>query len=126
MLQRLRSWAEALVQDVHAAWLAARDRRTPLGARVLGLGIAGYALSPIDLIPDFVPVLGLLDDLLIVPLGLWLFFRMVPAAVMADARAAAAAAERNPRSHVAAVLIVALWCIIAAALVWQFAGFSTW
>lgn len=126
MLSRLRHWAHALVNEVHAVWLAARDPRTPWGARLLGIGIAGYALSPIDLIPDFVPVLGLLDDLLIVPAGLWLFCRMVPDAVMADARIAAARAERNPRNHVAAVVIVAVWITLVLALAWQFAGFSTW
>jgi len=126
MLERLRDWAKALVLEVHAVWIAARDPRTPWGTRLLGLFIAGYALSPIDLIPDFVPVLGLLDDLLIVPAGLWLFVRLVPKTVMADARLAAARAERNPRSHIAAALIVALWIGIALALAWQFAGFSTW
>ena len=126
MLTRLRHWAEALILEVHAVWLAARDRRTPWGARLLGIGIAGYALSPIDLIPDFVPVLGLLDDLLIVPAGLWLFVRLVPDAVMADARIAAARAERDPRSRFVPVLIVLVWLVIAGALMWQFAGFSTW
>ena len=126
MLNRLRHWAEALILEVHGVWLAARDPRTSWGARLLGIGIAGYALSPIDLIPDFVPVFGLLDDLLIVPAGLWLFVRMVPDAVMADARIAAARAERNPRSHVAAMLIIAIWLTVALALAWQFAGFSTW
>ncbi len=126
MFKRLRSWTQALVLEVHAVWLAARDRRTRWGARLLGIGVASYALSPIDLIPDFVPVLGLLDDLLIVPAGLWLFVRLVPEAVMADARIAAAAAERDPRSRFVPVLIVMVWLIIAGALLWQFAGFSTW
>ena len=126
MLTKFRRWAHDLLRDVHAMWLAARDPRTPLAAKALGIVVAGYALSPIDLIPDFVPVLGLLDDLLIVPAGLWLFVRMVPPVVMADARIAAARAERNPRNHVAAMLIVAIWLVIALALAWQFAGFNAW
>ena len=70
MLTRLKAWAAALRQDVFALWLAARDRRTPLGAKLVAALVAAYALSPIDLIPDFIPVLGLVDDLLLVPLGL--------------------------------------------------------
>ena len=107
-------------------WLAARDPRTPFAAKALGVAVAGYALSPIDLIPDFVPVLGLLDDLLIVPAGIWLFVRMVPAAVMADARAAATLAADRPRGHGATVLIVVIWLVVAAALAWQVAGFMNW
>ena len=126
MLNRLRRWATALAHDVHAMWIAARDPRTPFGVKALGIVVAGYALSPIDLIPDFVPVLGLLDDLLIVPAGIWLFMRLVPSAVLADARAAAVRADGRPRGRTAAFVIVALWLLIAAAVAWQFAGFVSW
>lgn len=70
LLVRLRGWARALKREVIVLWLAARDPRVPLGAKLLAGGVAAYALSPIDLIPDFIPVLGLLDDLLLVPLGI--------------------------------------------------------
>ncbi len=85
--------------EAHAVWLAARDPRTPLLARLLGLTVAAYAFSPIDLIPDFIPVLGQLDDLLIVPPGLWLAIRLIPPSLMAEFREAAlkaAPAEPSP------------------------------
>ena len=125
MLRRLRLWAEALARETHAVWIAARDPRTPWGARALGMVVAAYALSPIDLIPDFVPVLGLLDDLLIVPAGFWLFKRLVPDVVMADARLAANRADR-PRGHTATVVIAVLWLLLAGAFAWQVAGFVSW
>lgn len=125
MLRRLRLWAEALARETHAVWIAARDPRTPWGARALGMVVAAYALSPIDLIPDFVPVLGLLDDLLIVPAGFWLFKRLVPDVVMADARLAANRADR-PRGHTATVVIAAIWLLLAGAFAWQVAGFVSW
>ena len=125
MLTRLRRWAAALARETHAIWIAARDPRTPVAAKVIGIVVAGYALSPIDLIPDFVPILGLLDDLLIVPAGFWLFRRMVPDAVMADARGAAERADR-PRGHLATIVIVVVWLLLAGALAWQVAGFRWW
>ena len=125
MLRRLRLWAEALARETHAVWIAARDPRTPWGARVLGMVVAAYALSPIDLIPDFVPVLGLLDDLLIVPAGFWLFKRLVPDVVMAEARLAANRADR-PRGHTATVVIAGVWLLLAGAFAWQVAGFMSW
>ena len=118
MLDRVTRWARALKRDVHAVWLAARHPRTPRGAKLLALAVAAYALSPIDLIPDFIPVLGYLDDLLIVPLGLLLVTRMLPADVLAECRAAAEAAGRRPRSLAGAAAIVALWLAGAALLAW--------
>src|SRR5687768_15685461 len=82
----LRRWAKALKQQTLVVYYVARDRRTPWLARGLALGVAAYALSPIDLIPDFIPVLGYLDDLVLVPLGVMLVLRMVPEEVLADAR----------------------------------------
>lgn len=118
MPERVRIWARRLKRDVHAIWIAARDPRTPWPARLLALAVAAYALSPIDLIPDFVPVLGHLDDLVLVPVGLWLVLRLVPAQVLADARAAAAAAAARPRSLAGAAAIVVLWIGAAALLLW--------
>ena len=117
MLAGLKAWAARLRRDVVALWLAARDPRTPLHARVLAGAVAAYALSPVDLIPDFIPVLGYLDDLLIVPAGIWLAVRQVPAPLMAELRAQAETRVR-PRSRLAAILIVALWLAMAALLVW--------
>ena len=100
--------------EAHAAWLAARDPRTPWYARLLGLAITAYALSPIDLIPDFIPVLGLWDDALLIPAGIWLFVKLLPPGLMDEHRRAAEAAAQRPRSRAGAVLVIAVW--IAAAL----------
>ena len=86
MLEPLKRWARALKRDVIALWLAARDPRVPLAAKLVAGAVAAYALSPIDLIPDFIPVLGYLDDLLIVPAGIWLALRLIPAELMAELR----------------------------------------
>jgi uncharacterized membrane protein YkvA (DUF1232 family) len=118
MLDRAKRWARGLKRDVHAIWLAARHPRTPRGAKLLALAVAAYALSPIDLIPDFIPVLGYLDDLLVVPLGILLVTRMMPPDLLAECRAAADAAGRRPRSLAGAAVIVALWLAAAALLAW--------
>ena len=82
MVERLRAWAREMKRDVHALYLAARDPRVPWYAKAVALFVAGYALSPIDLIPDFIPVIGYLDDVIIVPLGIHLVVRMIPAPLM--------------------------------------------
>ena len=89
MIARLKAWARTLKREIVVLWLAARDPRVPLGAKLLAGLVAGYALSPIDLIPDFIPVLGLLDDLLLVPAGIWLVLRMIPLGLVAELRAQA-------------------------------------
>ena len=122
MPARLRDWAAALKRDVLALWLAARDPRTPLVAKLLAAAVAAYALSPIDLIPDFIPVLGLLDDLLIVPAGIWLVLRLVPAELMAELREEAAALARRPGSAAGAVFVLAVWLFAVAMLVLWFRG----
>lgn len=115
-MSRLRKWATGLRQQTLTVYFAARDPGTPWLARLLALGIAAYALSPIDLIPDFIPVLGYLDDLVIVPLGLMLVLRMVPAEVLAASRSRAAEAVAHPTSHAMAAVIVAIWVIAIGAL----------
>jgi uncharacterized membrane protein YkvA (DUF1232 family) len=107
--------------ETHAAWLAARDPRTPWHARVLGLAITAYALSPIDLIPDFIPVLGLLDDALLIPAGIWLFVRLLPPGLMDEHRRTAAAAAERPRSRTGALLVIATWIAAAALTGWLLA-----
>ena len=84
------------------------------------MGVAAYALSPIDLIPDFIPVLGYLDDAILVPLGIMLVVRLMPPELMAEYRAAAAVAEGKPVSRTGAAFIVALWLLAAASLIWWF------
>jgi uncharacterized membrane protein YkvA (DUF1232 family) len=117
---KLRDWAHRLQADTLALWFAARDDRTPWYAKLLVAAVVAYAVSPIDLIPDFIPVLGLLDDLLVVPLGVALALRMIPAEVMAAARDRArdALADPRPRGRVAAGIVVALWVAAAALVAW--------
>jgi len=103
------SLARRLAVEAHAVWLATRDPRTPLPARALGWLIAAYALSPIDLIPDFIPVLGLVDDMLLIPLGIWLFERLLPAGRMEEYRAEALAAQSGPEGMAGVAIVVALW-----------------
>lgn len=117
MLDRLRAWARSLRTQALTAWWAARDPRTPWAVRMLAFAVAAYAFSPIDLIPDAIPVLGLLDDLLIVPLGVALVIRLTPASVLADARRRAQATATRPVSRAMAVVIVALWLAASAAVV---------
>jgi uncharacterized membrane protein YkvA (DUF1232 family) len=121
MLDALRSAAHRLRREATTLYLIARDPRTPLLARLLAGAVAAYALSPIDLIPDAIPVLGLLDDLVIVPLGVALVLRLVPDTVQADARARAAVLVRKPVSRAAAVVVVLIWialALAAALLLW--------
>jgi uncharacterized membrane protein YkvA (DUF1232 family) len=120
MFRRLKDWARAIRRDVHALWLAARDPRTPWYAKALALVIAAYALSPIDLIPDFIPVLGYLDEVILLPLAILLAVRLVPPAVMAEHRATAAAAQARPVSRAGAAIILGIWVLAAGALAWWF------
>jgi uncharacterized membrane protein YkvA (DUF1232 family) len=117
---RLRTWAREIKRDVHALYLAARDPRVPWYAKAAAIAVAAYALSPIDLIPDFIPVLGYLDDLLIVPLGILLAVRLVPRGLMSEFRAAAVGADgERVLGKYGAAIIVLLWIIgIALAAGW--------
>ncbi|MBP2301239.1 YkvA family protein [Azospirillum picis] len=122
LLTRAKRWARTLKRDVIAISLAAGDPRTPWPARLVALCVVAYALSPIDLIPDFVPVLGYLDDLIIVPLGILLAIRLIPPDVMTEHRAAAEGREgRRPASYAGAAFILAVWLAAAAGLSWWFA-----
>ncbi len=118
MFSRLKEWARLIKRDVRAIYLAARDPRVPWYAKVVAIGVAAYALSPIDLIPDFIPVIGYLDDLIIVPLGILLVIKMVPPHIMAEHRATAATAAESPASVGGAIVIVAIWIAAAAATAW--------
>jgi len=116
--QRLRDWARLIKRDVHALYLARRDPRVPWYAKALAALVAGYALSPIDLIPDFIPVLGYLDDVILVPLGIAAVIRLIPPEVMAEHREMAAAAQERPISRAAAITVIAAWAAAAVACAW--------
>jgi uncharacterized membrane protein YkvA (DUF1232 family) len=121
-MSRIRDWASRVKRDLVAVGGAVRDPRTPWPVRLLGLCVVAYALSPIDLIPDFVPVLGLLDDIVLVPLGLMLVVRLIPPLVLAEYRERAGAGGRLPVSRTAGAVILVLWAALlvgTAVLVWQ-------
>jgi uncharacterized membrane protein YkvA (DUF1232 family) len=117
-VQRVREWARAVKRDVLVVYLVARDSRVPWPVKVLAAAVAAYALSPIDLIPDFIPVVGYLDDLVIVPLGILAVVKLVPAEVLAELRKEAARRlAARPRSWAGAAVIVILWLVLLALLV---------
>jgi uncharacterized membrane protein YkvA (DUF1232 family) len=118
MAGKLKDWARSIKRDAHAVYLAARDPRVPWYAKALALCVAGYALSPIDLIPDFVPVLGYLDDVILVPLGIWAVVRLIPTEIMAEHRATAALAAQRPVSRIAALAIALIWTASMALTAW--------
>jgi uncharacterized membrane protein YkvA (DUF1232 family) len=120
MMERLRRWARRLKVESTALYLAARDPRVPWYARLFLFAIVAYALSPIDLIPDFIPILGYLDDLILVPLGIALALQMIPPEVMAECRAQARErlAGGRPTSRAAMAVIVVIWVLLAALAIW--------
>jgi uncharacterized membrane protein YkvA (DUF1232 family) len=123
VLNGLKSWARAIKRDIAALALALRDPRTPLAAKVLAAAVVAYALSPIDLIPDFIPVLGYLDDVIILPLGIVAVRALIPPPLMAELRDKAGSLPPLPSSRAAAAIIVLLWLAAAAIAVW---AFSRW
>jgi uncharacterized membrane protein YkvA (DUF1232 family) len=116
MLARLKAWAAALKREGLVLWFASRDPRTPWYAKWLAVLIVAYALSPIDLIPDFIPVIGYLDEIILLPGAIWLVLKLMPIQVLLDARARTQAwleAHRpNPRNWIAAAVIVLLWIVV--------------
>ncbi|MBU6392682.1 MAG: DUF1232 domain-containing protein [Planctomycetota bacterium] len=126
LLTELKQRVRHLKAETFALYLAARDPRTPWYAKLLVAGIVAYALSPIDLIPDFVPVLGYLDDLILIPIGIALAIKLVPHQVLAECRARAQETIQNgkPVSRVAGAVIVVIWLILAAlCIVWAYGAF---
>ncbi|MCX7680771.1 MAG: YkvA family protein [Anaerolineae bacterium] len=117
MSETWKSRARQLRSETYALYLAYRDRRTPWYARLFAALVVGYAFSPIDLIPDFVPLLGYLDDLVLVPLGVLLALKMIPPVVWAESREKAreVMAEGRPVSRWAAVVVILIWLLVAAA-----------
>ncbi|SRR5260370_37715010 len=127
LLEDLKQRAHRLKTDIYALYLAARHPDTPWYAKLLVAGIVAYALSPIDLIPDFIPVLGYLDDLILIPIGIALAIKMIPAPVLAECRQRAqeAMSRGKPVSRVAAAIIVLIWIFLALlAALWAYEAFA--
>ncbi len=119
MLDKWKQSARRLKLEVYAIYLAYKDPRVPWYARFFAALVVGYAFSPIDLIPDPIPVLGYVDDLVLVPLGVWLALKMIPAPIMAECRQRAQEGMRQgkPVNRVAAAVIIGIWLLLAAAAV---------
>lgn len=117
ILSSLKSKVEQLKQHTLTVYFAARDPRTPIIVRLLAILVAGYAFSPIDLIPDFIPIIGYLDDLLLVPIGVALVIKLTPPIVLESARLEAQHAAKKPVSYGAAICIIALWLIALGILI---------
>ena len=125
MLEKLKARARALKNEAFAIYRAAKDPRTPWYAKALIFFVVAHTFSPIDLIPDFIPVLGLLDELILIPLGIALALRLVPAEAMAEARARADAALAWPKSYAAAAVILLIWLAAAILLsTWAYRAFA--
>src|SRR4029078_6865421 len=118
MLGAWKRWARTIKRDAHALYLASRDPRVPWYAKAIAIAVAAYAASPIYLIPDIIPVVGYLDALIIVPLGIALVIRLTPPTIMAEHRALAEAAQDRPVSRVAAAVIVAVWMLAIGLTAW--------
>ncbi|MBZ9861665.1 YkvA family protein [Mesorhizobium sp. CA12] len=114
-----KQWARGIKRDVMALWIAARDPRVPWYAKATAGAVAAYALSPVDLIPDFIPIIGYLDDLVIVPVGIMLAVKLVPADLMQEFREEAVRREK-PVSKAGLAFMIALWVLAALALIWLF------
>jgi uncharacterized membrane protein YkvA (DUF1232 family) len=116
----MRDWARGIKGDVVALYIAACDPRVPWYVKAAAAAIAAYALSPIDLIPDFIPVLGYLDEVILLPIAIALVIRMIPDPLMAEFREEAQRRSERPTSRVAAAVIIGLWIAAAASLLWAF------
>ncbi len=113
----LLAWAKNIRRDAVALWFVAKDARTPLWVKCLVWLVVAYALSPIDLIPDFIPILGLLDEALLLPIAIWLAARSVPPEVMDDARSLAMTTIERPQSRIGMFIIIAIWLLLAYVLI---------
>ena len=126
ILQTLRGWAKRIKADAMTLWFACRHPRTPWHAKALGMFVVAYALSPIDLIPDFIPVLGYLDDVLLLPVLMWLTLKMLPVDVLQECRLQAEAsisqAADKPTSMAGAAMVVAVWLVVAVCIAWWLYG----
>ncbi|MBD0385283.1 MAG: DUF1232 domain-containing protein [Nostoc sp. C3-bin3] len=120
-MQSLKQLAKRLKKDIYTIYLASKDPKVPWYARLLAVVVVAYAFSPIDLIPDFIPILGYLDDLILIPLGIWLILRLIPTSVLAECREKAEAtnSQQKPISWIAAGVIVLIWLLLGIlAVLW--------
>lgn len=117
-MNALKAWARRLKTELYALYLAADDPRLPWPVKLLAISVVGYALSPIDLIPDFIPLLGYLDDLILLPVGIWLLLKLIPPPLMAECRLKAQAeSDRSlPKSTTAVVVIIGIWLVLGIAI----------
>ena len=120
MKGKWEKWVSVLKQDTYALYLASRDRRVPWAAKIVLIVVVAYALSPIDLIPDFIPVLGYLDDMILFPLGIALAIKLIPDEVWEECKAEARTRLNSnlPHSRVAAIVIVMVWLATLCLVVW--------
>ena len=117
-MTRWRETARQLKREVYALYFAVRDPRVPWYAKVLAGGIVAYALTPIDLIPDFIPVLGYLDEVILLPVGILFVRRLIPPAILAECRARATTLTTKPTSRVGAAMVIGLWLVLAGGAGW--------
>ena len=118
MFEETIKWARLIKADVVALYIAAKDPRTPLSAKLISVAVVAYALSPIDLIPDFIPIIGYLDDVIIVPLGILLAIRLIPARLMVEFRRLASDHKRLPKSQTGAIVVICIWLVAVTAIGW--------
>ena len=122
MLDAIRQWARRIKQDAVMLWFACRDPRTPWLPKIICMLAVAYAISPVDLIPDFIPVLGYLDDAILLPAMIWLAVKLLPAEVVSDCRAQAAEwmqhNERKPVSRLGVVFVLLVWSLALLMLAW--------
>jgi uncharacterized membrane protein YkvA (DUF1232 family) len=126
VIHRWQQRARELRHETYALYFAMRDPRVPWYAKALAAGLVGYVFSPIDLIPDFLPIVGYLDELVLVPLGVMAVRAMIPEQVLAECRARARRVDGTPRHRVAAAVIVVIWIAVAAAAAYWLASWLGW
>ncbi len=118
MFLKAKKWAQSIKAEVVALYIAAKDPRTPMLAKLICIIVVAYALSPIDLVPDFIPIIGYLDDLIVVPLGILLAIRLIPAPLMSDFRSLASGHERLPKNQTGGIAVICIWITATIALGW--------
>lgn len=121
-MEKIKNWARHLKQQLFTLYFAYKDHRVPWYAKVFAACVVAYAFSPIDLIPDFIPILGYLDDVIIVPLGIMLAFKMIPESVINDCKVKAEGMQKNnkPKNWIVGSLIILIWCFIIFWLILKF------
>jgi len=124
MIARLKIWAQKLKRDVLLVYVAGRDPRTPLLVKTIAIVIAAYALSPIDLIPDFIPIIGYIDDLIIVPIGIMLVIKLMPVDLLEEFRQTATQLGKLPTNRIVVGVILFIWgALLITLLMWAYGWF---